>query len=577
MNSPLRRGLRYAKPYSLYLVISFISAIVYVLATLVTPILIGYAIDELDPLKATIDTNQILFYIITIIVIIVVGAIFGYLMNYFISKITYYTVRDLRKEAFKKLLNVPVSTLDTHSHGDIIGRIITDVDVVQDGLLQSFTEAFTGIITIIVTLAFMLVLNYKIGLIVVALTPLSLIVAMIIAKLSFKTIRKTSEVKGNLSSFVNEMIENQKVVIAYNHQEENQEYFRAIDKELYKHGVNAQFYSSLTNPATRFVNAIIYMVVATVGAIIIVGNPDSLSVGMLNAFLSYASQYTKPFNSISSVWAELQNSIASLRRIFEWLDEDEYVEKSVDVIENLDGAITFNDVCFGYSKEKRIIDSFTLDVKPGEKIAIVGPTGCGKTTLINLLMRFYDINSGDICIDSENINKIKVSSLRANIGMVLQDTWLFNGTIRDNIAYGKDNATMDEIIDAAKRAYAHDFIMRLKDGYDTVVSSEGSMSIGQKQLLCIARLMLRLPNILILDEATSNIDTRTEIKVAKAFNDMMEGRTSFIIAHRLSTIKSADKIVVLNNGRIMEIGTHEALLASGGFYKQIYDAQFQTK
>lgn len=577
MNSPLRRGLRYAKPYSLYLVISFISAIVYVLATLVTPILIGYAIDELDPLKATIDTNQILFYIITIIVIIVVGAIFGYLMNYFISKITYYTVRDLRKEAFKKLLNVPVSTLDTHSHGDIIGRIITDVDVVQDGLLQSFTEAFTGIITIIVTLAFMLVLNYKIGLIVVALTPLSLIVAMIIAKLSFKTIRKTSEVKGNLSSFVNEMIENQKVVIAYNHQEENQEYFRAIDKELYKHGVNAQFYSSLTNPATRFVNAIIYMVVATVGAIIIVGNPDSLSVGMLNAFLSYASQYTKPFNSISSVWAELQNSIASLRRIFEWLDEDEYVEKSVDVIENLDGAITFNDVCFGYSKEKRIIDSFTLDVKPGEKIAIVGPTGCGKTTLINLLMRFYDINSGDICIDSENINKIKVSSLRANIGMVLQDTWLFNGTIKDNIAYGKDNATMDEIIDAAKRAYAHDFIMRLKDGYDTVVSSEGSMSIGQKQLLCIARLMLRLPNILILDEATSNIDTRTEIKVAKAFNDMMEGRTSFIIAHRLSTIKSADKIVVLNNGRIMEIGTHEALLASGGFYKQIYDAQFQTK
>lgn len=564
----------YAYGYRLMLFISFLLAILYVGATLVTPILVGYAIDEIN--EGLINTNKILVYIITLVVIIILGAFAGYFMNYMLSRVTFLTIRDMRNDTFSKLLNVSVKTLDTRAHGDIIARITTDLDVVQDGMIQSLTEALTGIITILVTLIFMLVLNYQIGLIVVALTPLSLIVAAIIARLSFNTVKNTSKTKGDLTSFVNEMIENQKVVIAYNHEEKNEEVFKALDKELYKHGVNAQFYSSLSNPSTRFINAIIYLVVATFGSLTIINGSNLLTVGLLSTFLSYASQYTKPFNSISAVWAELQNSISSLKRIYEWIDLGE-IDKNGMTLNNPSGEVIFNDISFSYNGKKQIIKNFNLKVNPGEKVAIVGPTGCGKTTLINLLMKFYEVNTGQILVDGKNINEIDEKSYRENIGMVLQDTWLFDGTIYENIAYGKEVASKEEVVEAAKNAYADDFIMRLPLGYDTHVSADDGVSIGEKQLLCIARLMLRMPNILILDEATSNIDILTEIKVTKAFNKMMKGRTTFIIAHRLQTIKSADKIVVMKDGKIVEMGRHEELLAKNGFYKEIYNSQFQTE
>lgn len=564
----------YAYGYRLMLFISFLLAILYVGATLVTPILVGYAIDEIN--EGLINTNKILVYIITLVVIIILGAFAGYFMNYILSRVTFLTIRDMRNDTFSKLLNVSVKTLDTRAHGDIIARITTDLDVVQDGMIQSLTEALTGIITILVTLIFMLVLNYQIGLIVVALTPLSLIVAAIIARLSFNTVKNTSKTKGDLTSFVNEMIENQKVVIAYNHEEKNEEVFKALDKELYKHGVNAQFYSSLSNPSTRFINAIIYLVVATFGSLTIINGSNLLTVGLLSTFLSYASQYTKPFNSISAVWAELQNSISSLKRIYEWIDLGE-IDKNGMTLNNPSGEVIFNDISFSYNGKKQIIKNFNLKVNPGEKVAIVGPTGCGKTTLINLLMKFYEVNTGQILVDGKNINEIDEKSYRENIGMVLQDTWLFDGTIYENIAYGKEVASKEEVVEAAKNAYADDFIMRLPLGYDTHVSADDGVSIGEKQLLCIARLMLRMPNILILDEATSNIDILTEIKVTKAFNKMMKGRTTFIIAHRLQTIKSADKIVVMKDGKIVEMGRHEELLAKNGFYKEIYNSQFQTE
>ena len=564
----------YAYGYRLMLFISFLLAILYVGATLVTPILVGYAIDEIN--EGLINTNKILVYIITLVVIIILGSFAGYFMNYMLSRVTFLTIRDMRNDTFSKLLNVSVKTLDTRAHGDIIARITTDLDVVQDGMIQSLTEALTGIITILVTLIFMLVLNYQIGLIVVALTPLSLIVAAIIARLSFNTVKNTSKTKGDLTSFVNEMIENQKVVIAYNHEEKNEEVFKALDKELYKHGVNAQFYSSLSNPSTRFINAIIYLVVATFGSLTIINGSNLLTVGLLSTFLSYASQYTKPFNSISAVWAELQNSISSLKRIYEWIDLGE-IDKNGMTLNNPSGEVIFNDISFSYNGKKQIIKNFNLKVNPGEKVAIVGPTGCGKTTLINLLMKFYEVNTGQILVDGKNINEIDEKSYRENIGMVLQDTWLFDGTIYENIAYGKEVASKEEVVEAAKNAYADDFIMRLPLGYDTHVSADDGVSIGEKQLLCIARLMLRMPNILILDEATSNIDILTEIKVTKAFNKMMKGRTTFIIAHRLQTIKSADKIVVMKDGKIVEMGRHEELLAKNGFYKEIYNSQFQTE
>lgn len=573
----IKRIFKYLKPYSFILILAFFSALVYVFATLYAPMLMGNLIDELDYLHDFGYLRQEFYiYLYLLIGCVVIGALFGYVMTYLLNKLTYLMVRDLRIDTFAKINRIPVSYIDSHSYGDLLSRIISDIDTVAEGLLQIFTEALTGIITIVFTLFFMLRLNYKIGLLVVALTPLSLIGATFIAKMSFKTFKAQAEVKGRLTGFVNEMVENQAVIKAYGREAENTVAFDKIDEELYKYGINAQFYSSLANPITRFVNAIIYLCVATFGAIDVVAG--GLKVGMLSTFLSYASSYTKPFNSISSVATELQNSFASLRRVFELLDATELPDESgLAEIDTIKGEVSFQDVSFSYKPEVKLIENFSIDCKKGEQIAFVGPTGCGKTTLINLLMRFYDINSGDITVDSKSIYDIKRKSLRAHMGMVLQDTWLFKGTVKENIAYGKDDATEEEIIDAAKRAYAHDFIMQLPHGYDTIISDSDGMSTGQKQLLCIARLMLRIPNVLILDEATSNIDTRTEILISKAFKQMMIGRTSFIIAHRLSTIKNADKIIVMKDGHIMEIGRHEELLAKNGFYTSIYNSQFQVK
>lgn len=573
----IKRIFKYLKPYSFILILAFFSALVYVFATLYAPMLMGNLIDELDYLHDFGYLRQEFYiYLYLLIGCVVIGALFGYVMTYLLNKLTYLMVRDLRIDTFAKINRIPVSYIDSHSYGDLLSRIISDIDTVAEGLLQTFTEALTGIITIVFTLFFMLRLNYKIGLLVVALTPLSLIGATFIAKMSFKTFKAQAEVKGRLTGFVNEMVENQAVIKAYGREAENTAAFDKIDEELYKYGINAQFYSSLANPITRFVNAIIYLCVATFGAIDVVAG--GLKVGMLSTFLSYASSYTKPFNSISSVATELQNSFASLRRVFELLDATELPDESgLEEIDTINGEVSFQDVSFSYKPEVKLIENFSIDCKKGEQIAFVGPTGCGKTTLINLLMRFYDINSGDITVDSKSIYDIKRKSLRAHMGMVLQDTWLFKGTVKENIAYGKDDATEEEIIDAAKRAYAHDFIMQLPHGYDTIISDSDGMSTGQKQLLCIARLMLRIPNVLILDEATSNIDTRTEILISKAFKQMMIGRTSFIIAHRLSTIKNADKIIVMKDGHIMEIGRHEELLAKNGFYTSIYNSQFQVK
>lgn len=573
----IKRIFKYLKPYSFILILAFFSALVYVFATLYAPMLMGNLIDELDYLHDFGYLRQEFYiYLYLLIGCVVIGALFGYVMTYLLNKLTYLMVRDLRIDTFAKINRIPVSYIDSHSYGDLLSRIISDIDTVAEGLLQTFTEALTGIITIVFTLFFMLRLNYKIGLLVVALTPLSLIGATFIAKMSFKTFKAQAEVKGRLTGFVNEMVENQAVIKAYGREAENTAAFDKIDEELYKYGINAQFYSSLANPITRFVNAIIYLCVATFGAIDVVAG--GLKVGMLSTFLSYASSYTKPFNSISSVATELQNSFASLRRVFELLDATELPDESgLEEIDTINGEVSFQDVSFSYKPEVKLIENFSIDCKKGEQIAFVGPTGCGKTTLINLLMRFYDINSGDIIVDSKSIYDIKRKSLRAHMGMVLQDTWLFKGTVKENIAYGKDDATEEEIIDAAKRAYAHDFIMQLPHGYDTIISDSDGMSTGQKQLLCIARLMLRIPNVLILDEATSNIDTRTEILISKAFKQMMIGRTSFIIAHRLSTIKNADKIIVMKDGHIMEIGRHEELLAKNGFYTSIYNSQFQVK
>ena len=573
----IKRIFKYLKPYSFILILAFFSALVYVFATLYAPMLMGNLIDELDYLHDFGYLRQEFYiYLYLLIGCVVIGALFGYVMTYLLNKLTYLMVRDLRIDTFAKINRIPVSYIDSHSYGDLLSRIISDIDTVAEGLLQTFTEALTGIITIVFTLFFMLRLNYKIGLLVVALTPLSLIGATFIAKMSFKTFKAQAEVKGRLTGFVNEMVENQAVIKAYGREAENTAAFDKIDEELYKYGINAQFYSSLANPITRFVNAIIYLCVATFGAIDVVAG--GLKVGMLSTFLSYASSYTKPFNSISSVATELQNSFASLRRVFELLDATELPDESgLAEIDTIKGEVSFQDVSFSYKPEVKLIENFSIDCKKGEQIAFVGPTGCGKTTIINLLMRFYDINSGDITVDSKSIYDIKRKSLRAHMGMVLQDTWLFKGTVKENIAYGKDDATEEEIIDAAKRAYAHDFIMQLPHGYDTIISDSDGMSTGQKQLLCIARLMLRIPNVLILDEATSNIDTRTEILISKAFKQMMIGRTSFIIAHRLSTIKNADKIIVMKDGHIMEIGRHEELLAKNGFYTSIYNSQFQVK
>lgn len=571
----LKRILKYAKHYKFRLILAFLSAILYVSATLYAPKLVGDAIDQyIDP--ATFVMKDILWIVLELLVVVVLGALFGWIMNALLNRITYSIVKDLRIDAFKKILNVPVSYLDSHLSGDILTRIISDTDQVSEGLLQGFSQALTGIITIVVTIAMMLIIKWEIALVVIVLTPLSLFVAAFISKRSFNTFKAQAQIKGEMGGFLNEMITNQKMVIAYQQQNKNTNTFNEIDQRLYEVGIKAQFNSSLTNPSTRFVNAIVYAAVATIGSILIVHTEGvAFGIGGLTAFLTYASQYTKPFNEISGVATELSNSFASLRRVFELIDEEELANNENQMLPISQGAVEFNNVSFSYTKDKPLIENLNIDVKPGMKVAIVGPTGCGKTTLINLLMRFYDISGGEILIDGENIKNYTRDSLREKIGLVLQETWLFKGRVYENIAYAKNDATLEEVKEAAKAAYADDFIEKLPQGYETIISDDEGVSVGQKQLLCIARLMLRLPQILILDEATSNIDTRTEVRIQKAFHKMMEGRTSFIIAHRLSTIRNADKILVMKDGSIIEQGTHNELIQQNGFYKKLYESQFE--
>ena len=570
----VKRILSYTKPYVGYLVFALISAVISVALTLLAPVLIGDAIDYIVG-KGNVNFAVILKFIAALGVTIVFAALFQWLMSIFTNKITYKTVRDIRAETFDKINKLPLKYIDSHSHGDIISRVVNDIDQISDGLLQGFTQLFTGIVTILGTLIFMLTINYKISLVVVLITPLSLFVASFIAKHSHKMFREQSATKGELSGYVDEMIGNQKIVKTFCYEDKAQEGFEEINDRLYKCGVKAQFYSALTNPSTRFVNGVVYAAVGITGAIAAING--TLSIGQISIFLSYANQYTKPFNEITGVITELQTAFACAKRVFEVLDEEnEITDDDLSILEKCDGTVCIDNVSFSYNPEVSLIENLNLDVKSGQKVAIVGPTGCGKTTIINLLMRFYDVSSGEIRVSNVNIKDITRSSLRSLYGMVLQETWLFSGTVKDNISYGKDDATDEEIIAASKLAHAHSFIKRLPNGYDTVISEDGgNISQGQKQLMCIARIMLTKPPMLILDEATSSIDTRTEVKIQQAFTTMMNGRTSFIVAHRLSTIKEADTILVMNSGKIIEQGSHNELLKKGGFYANLYNSQFE--
>lgn len=571
----IKRILKYTKPYNKYIIIAFISAIINVGLSLLTPILIGNGIDYIIG-KDSVNFSKLINILILILITIVFSSLFQLIMTRCTNIVSYKTIKDLRIDVFNKLNELPLKYIDGNSHGSIINSVINDIEIVSDGLLQGFSQLFTGVITIIGTLLFMLSINIKIALLVVIITPISLFTASTIANHCHYMFRKQSEVRGELTGYVEEMIGNQKVVKAFSYEDRAQEDFEEINKRLYTYGQKAQFYSALTNPVTRFVNGIVYAAVGIVGAITAING--NLSIGNLSAFLSYANQYTKPFNEISGVITELQAAFASASRVFKILDEkpEAYDNENAINLKSCDGSVTINNLNFSYSDDKPLIENFNLKVKPGDRIAIVGPTGCGKTTLINLLMRFYNIKSGEIKIDNINIDNITRTSTRGLYGMVLQDTWLFSGTVRENIAYGKEDATLEEIIEAAKAAHAHKFIMRLPKGYDTILSEDSSLSQGQKQLLCIARIMLSKPPMLILDEATSSIDTRTEIYIQRAFNKLMEGRTSFIVAHRLSTIKEADLILVMKDGKIIEQGNHKELLKENGFYSKLYNSQFTT-
>ena len=571
----IKRILKYTKPYNKYIIIAFISAIINVGLSLLTPILIGNGIDYIIG-KDSVNFSKLINILILILITIVFSSLFQLIMTRCTNIVSYKTIKDLRIDVFNKLNELPLKYIDGNSHGSIINGVINDIEIVSDGLLQGFSQLFTGVITIIGTLLFMLSINIKIALLVVIITPISLFTASTIAKHCHSMFRKQSEVRGELTGYVEEMIGNQKVVKAFSYEDRAQEDFEEINKRLYTYGQKAQFYSALTNPVTRFVNGIVYAAVGIVGAITAING--NLSIGNLSAFLSYANQYTKPFNEISGVITELQAAFASASRVFKILDEkpEAYDNENAINLKSCDGSVTINNLNFSYSDDKPLIENFNLKVKPGDRIAIVGPTGCGKTTLINLLMRFYNIKSGEIKIDNINIDNITRTSTRGLYGMVLQDTWLFSGTVRENISYGKEDATLEEIIEAAKAAHAHKFIMRLPKGYDTILSEDSSLSQGQKQLLCIARIMLSKPPMLILDEATSSIDTRTEIYIQRAFNKLMEGRTSFIVAHRLSTIKEADLILVMKDGKIIEQGNHKELLKENGFYSKLYNSQFTT-
>lgn len=572
--SVVRRVLKYIKPYKGLLALAILSAIISVSLTLYIPVLTGNAIDNIID-KGNVNFENVLQIIIYIAVGVAGVAIFQWTMTYFTNVISYKTVRDLRRDVFCKFNDVPLSYIDTHSHGDLISRVINDVDAVGDGLSQMFLQLFSGIVTILGTMVFMFIIDWRIALAVIILTPLSLFVAAFIGKMTHNRFARQQQLQGDISSYVEEYVGNQRIVKAFSYEDRAFENFEKYNQELYTVGFKAQFAGALANPSTRFVNATVYAAVGIFGAITAIAG--TLSVGQLSCFLTYANQYTKPFNEVTGVLTQLQTAIAAAGRVFDVLDaEDEPKDKPDSIkVENCKGNVKIENVNFSYVKDKPLITNFSLDVKSGSHIAIVGPTGCGKTTFINLLMRFYDTDSGKISVDGVDIKDMERDELRKLYGMVLQDSWLFCGTIMENLKYGNPNATDEEVIEAAKAAYAHSFIRKMPDGYDTMISEGGgNLSQGQKQLLCIARAMLSNPTMLILDEATSSIDTLTEIRVQKAFAKIMRGRTSFVVAHRLSTIKESDVILVMRDGNIIEQGTHDELLAKGGFYKNLYESQF---
>lgn len=570
----LKRVLTHIKKYRILVILSFVCAMITVASTLYAPILTGDAIDLIVG-KGLVDFDGIKDIIYTFVMVTVVTVLSQWFMNIINNHITYSVVRDIRIEVFNHMEELPLSYIDSHKHGDIVSRIVSDIDQFADGLLMGFTQLFTGIVTILATLGFMIAVNVPIALVVIVLTPLSLFVASFIAKRTYHLFHRQSETRGDITSLVDEMIGQQKIVQAFGYEDEALERFGEINDRLEKDSMSATFYSSIVNPCTRFLNNLVYAAVGIIGAVSVIST--GFTVGQLTCFLSYANQYTKPFNEISNVITELQNAMACAGRVFELLDETPQVpeKEQAHVLTDTKGAIEIKGVNFSYVKDKTLITNLNLSVKPGMRVAIVGPTGCGKSTLINLLMRFYDVDTGSISIDGTDIRDMTRDSLRQNYGMVLQETWLKSGTIRENIAYGKPDATDEEIVQAAKLAHSDSFIRRLPQGYDTVIAEDGgNLSQGQKQLLCITRVMLLLPPMLILDEATSSIDTRTEIRIQKAFNRMMQGRTSFIVAHRLSTIREADVILVMKDGNIIEKGNHDQLMAQNGFYTNLYNSQF---
>jgi ATP-binding cassette subfamily B protein len=570
----IKKVLHYIRKYRIAVLASVLLAALTVVSTLYVPILTGNAVDLLIG-TGLVNMDKIIAIIIKIAVVMIVTALAQWVMNTCNNYITYNVIRDIREDAFKKLEILPLKYLDTKAYGDIVSRVIADVDTFADGLLMGFTQLFTGVLTILGTLGFMLITNVAITLVVVCITPVSFLVAKFIATKTYNMFREQTLVRGEQTSLIEEIIDNQKIVKTFSREDAVKEQFGEINQRLKTCSLKAIFFSSLTNPSTRFINSLVYAGVGICGAFFAIRG--GISVGQLSIFLSYANQYTKPFNEISGVITELQNAIVCAARIFELIEEEPQIPDSEDakVLDKARGNVELKNVYFQYVPEKKLIQNFNLSVKSGQRVAIVGPTGCGKTTVINLLMRFYDVNSGSISVDNTDIRDITRGSLRTNYGMVLQDTWLRSGTIRDNICMGKPSATDEEVMAAAKAAHAHSFIKRLPDGYDTVINEDGgSLSQGQKQLLCIARVMLCLPPMLILDEATSSIDTRTEIKIQNAFASMMKGRTSFIVAHRLSTIREADVILVMKDGNIIEQGNHESLLAQGGFYAELYNSQF---
>ena len=577
-NQTIKRIFKYLKKDLFSIILTLMLAVASVSLTIYVPILFGNAID------CIIEKDNVLFeslklILVKIIFIIITIGILQWLMMILNNKVAYKITKKLRNESFAKLQKLPLSYLDSHPYGEVVSIIINDVDQFTEGLLIGLTQSFSSLITIIGTICFMIYINWIIAIIVVLVTPLSLFVAKFISSKTYSMFKAQSEIRAIQTGFIDEMITNLKVVEAYNHEGVNNKRFNEINNELEKCSFKATFFSSLTNPCTRFVNSVVYALVALFGALFVVSTGNillTLTVGNLSSLLSYANQYTKPFNEISSVITELQNAFACAKRVFDLLDEKEEVsDENLDILQNVCGNVELQNVYFSYTPTQKLIENFNLTVKQGQKIAIVGPTGCGKTTLINLLMRFYDPTNGVISIDNNDISKVTRMSLRDSYGMVLQDTWVKNATVKENVSIGKPNATMDEIVDACKKAHCHSFIKRLPNGYDTILNNEGMLSAGQKQLLCIARIMLCLPPMLILDEATSSIDTRTEIKIQEAFNLLMKGKTTFIVAHRLSTIKEADIILVMNNGNVIETGSHEELLNKKGFYANLYNSQFE--